>query len=74
MFDAGSLSFAVSTCKTVHKRVSFFKFLQTLLVIAGALASIVFSLSPDFGALTAGHLLSLQGIWLVITLLCDGML
>ena len=74
LFDAGSLSFAVSTCKTVHKRVSFFKFLQTLLVIVGALASIVFSLSPDFGALTAGHLLSLQGIWLVITLLCDGML
>lgn len=74
LFDAGSLSFAVSTCKKVHKRVSFFKFLQTLLVIVGALASIVFSLSPDFGALTAGHLLSLQGIWLVITLLCDGML
>ena len=48
--------------------------IKPLLVIAGALASIVFSLSPDFGALTAGHLLSLQGIWLVITLLCDGML
>lgn len=74
LFDAGSLSFAVSTCKKVHKRVEFFKFLQILLVIVGALASVVLSLSPDFGTLTAGHLLSLQGIWLVITLLCDGLL